>query len=158
MLTRYAKSFSHSFIRYQATGTARTKAINTNFKKSFERSTTTCGTDAPNTLRTPISFTRCCAEKVASPSKPRQAITIPSITRVINNFWNLLSAAYSFEKVSSRKTYSNDAAVWRPFHSFSNLPSVDLILSAESLTVKLKLFLGLQINAKGLISFRSEVK
>ena len=58
MLMRKAKSSSHLFIENQAIGNAITAATITSFKKSFDSSATICGTLAPNTLRTPISFTR----------------------------------------------------------------------------------------------------
>ena len=38
-------------------------------------------TDAPNTLRTPISFVRCAAVKVASPNKPRQEMKIARMAK-----------------------------------------------------------------------------
>src|SRR4029078_4417175 len=46
----YAKSFNHAFMAHQVTGTEIIKAIPTNNKNSFDTSSRTCCTDAPNTF------------------------------------------------------------------------------------------------------------
>src|ERR1051326_2589750 len=76
ILVRYAKSSNHLFIAHHAIGAAMTNAINTSCKKSFDRSDTICETDAPNTLRTPISLVRCVVVKITSPSNPKQLMKI----------------------------------------------------------------------------------
>ena len=53
-----AKSCSHLFIAHQASGAAITNANSTRLIKSFESNETICDTEAPSTLRTPISFVR----------------------------------------------------------------------------------------------------
>src|SRR4030095_6277451 len=54
---RYAKSINQLFIIYQAIGTAMINATNINFKKSRDNIIARLLTVAPNTFRTPISFT-----------------------------------------------------------------------------------------------------
>ena len=71
---RYAKLCSQLCIAHHAIGDAIKMAIPTNFKKSFESNATMLVTLAPNTFRTPISFMRCSALKVANPNKPKQEI------------------------------------------------------------------------------------
>src|SRR5690349_16854017 len=73
---RYAKLFSHLFITHPDNGNAHTKAITISFRKSFDSSATIAASLAPSTLRIPISFVRVSAENVASPNKPRQAMSI----------------------------------------------------------------------------------
>ena len=58
ILIRYAKSFNQLCIMYDATGVAITRDIKTSFTKSFESINTMFDTDAPSTLRMPISFVR----------------------------------------------------------------------------------------------------
>ena len=55
---RYTKSCNQLFIAHQASGNAIRKATNTKAMKSFDNNVTNCVTDAPNTLRTPISLVR----------------------------------------------------------------------------------------------------
>ena len=86
---RYSKSASHSFIRKYATGIATSRAINTSFVKSLEKLTTRLLTDAPITLRIPISLVRCSAVYAAKPNNPRQAIKIAreqKIVKIVPNF------------------------------------------------------------------------
>jgi len=47
-----------------------------NLIKSFESKDVIPKTDAPSTLRMPISLVRCSAVNVASPKRPRHAIKI----------------------------------------------------------------------------------
>ncbi len=54
----YAKSCSHLFMKYQASGDAIMIAMTTSFKKSFDSKLRIFETVAPNTFRTPISFVR----------------------------------------------------------------------------------------------------
>ena len=56
---RYAKSCSHLSIANHATGNAIKAAIATSFKKSLDNNATILDTEAPSTLRMPISFVRC---------------------------------------------------------------------------------------------------
>src|SRR4030095_5622544 len=103
MLIRYAKSCSQLCIIHQAMGDAMTKAIATSLMKSFESSVTIFDTDAPSTLRTPISFVRCAVEKSDKPNKPRHAIKMAKPANIANTFPNNLSLAYCALKRSSRK-------------------------------------------------------
>ena len=57
-------------------------AINTSFKKSLAKSPITLETDAPSTLRTPISLVRRSVLYVAKPNKPRQEIKMASPAKV----------------------------------------------------------------------------
>ena len=59
ILIRYAKSFSHSCMKYQASGAAMIKERNTNFKKSIDNKLTIFETEAPMTFLIPISLVRC---------------------------------------------------------------------------------------------------
>src|SRR4051812_8898443 len=61
MLIRYAKSCNHLLAAHHATGDTMTMAITISNTKSFDTSEATCKTDAPNTLRIPISLVRCFA-------------------------------------------------------------------------------------------------
>ena len=72
---RYEKLFSHSFMKYQATGHAMRLAMMTQTVNDFESIKTILLMLAPRVFRTPISFTFCWAMKMASPKRPRQAIT-----------------------------------------------------------------------------------
>src|SRR5690606_23536516 len=74
--TWYAKSCNHLSVKYQAMGIATATAISTSFKKSLDKSAVIPGTEAPMTLRIPISLVRCSAMNVASPNKPRHEIRI----------------------------------------------------------------------------------
>ena len=54
----YAKFCSHAFIAYQDNGQAIMLASKTHFVKSLVSSNKTLDTEAPKTLRIPISFVR----------------------------------------------------------------------------------------------------
>src|SRR4051794_37158092 len=54
----YSKSCNHLFIKYQASGDAMINASTTSFKKSLLMRLIIPDTDAPNTLRIPISLVR----------------------------------------------------------------------------------------------------
>src|SRR5450432_3936873 len=73
---RYEYCCSHCRIKYQAIGAAIKKAIPTSNVNSPDMITTIDCTDAPSTLRIPISFRRCTAIKETSPYRPRQEIKI----------------------------------------------------------------------------------
>src|SRR6476660_7749037 len=57
----YSKFCSHLFIAHHATGNATRADIIMSFKKSLDNMLTIALTDAPSTLRIPISFVRCSA-------------------------------------------------------------------------------------------------
>src|SRR5579859_2181354 len=69
---RYAKFCSHAFAAYHAMGMAIIKATTTRLKKSFDSNETSWVTDAPTTLRMPISFLRRLVIYMTRPSRPRQ--------------------------------------------------------------------------------------
>src|SRR5690606_31870239 len=69
MSMRYAKSSSHLSIAHQAMGEAMTTATNTSLTKSIDSIDTISDTDAPSTLRMPISLVRWKAISVANPNK-----------------------------------------------------------------------------------------
>ena len=83
IVIRYAKSCSQLFIKYQATGTATSKAAATIISKSLDNRYTIPDTDAPNTFLTPISLVRWTAKKEISPERPRQLITIAMIAVIL---------------------------------------------------------------------------
>src|SRR5262245_43114672 len=70
---RYAKSCSHLFMKYHANGAAMNNATITNLKKSLVNNCTMAGSEAPNTLRIPISLVRLTTANAASPNNPRHA-------------------------------------------------------------------------------------
>src|SRR6185503_1027119 len=59
IFVRYAKSFNQLFIIHQATGIARTDAINTSLTKTFDNIVTSPVTEAPTTSRMTISLIHC---------------------------------------------------------------------------------------------------
>src|ERR1041384_1543739 len=61
IVTRYGKSCSHVCIAQYDNGAAKTNAISTSFKKFLESNPVILLTDAPNSLRTPISLIRFSA-------------------------------------------------------------------------------------------------
>jgi len=58
---------------------------------------------APNTLRIPISFRRCCAEKETSPNKPKQEIKIAKMAKYKEGFPTIASDLYWASKELSKK-------------------------------------------------------
>ena len=103
MVMRYAKSCNHLFMVNHAIGTAITVATATNFAKLFANKIVTDVTEAPNTLRMPISFVRCAVANITKPNKPRHAIINASTVNASDNCSCFCSAAYCFAKFSSRK-------------------------------------------------------
>ncbi len=82
---RYTKSSSHLFIAHQATGEAMKMAKHTNCTKSFESRVTMPATEAPSTLRMPISLVFCWAVNAARPNKPKHAIEMAiAANRAVN--------------------------------------------------------------------------
>ena len=69
---------------HQDSGQAIRMASRTGRRKSRDSKAPMEPVDAPNTFRIPISFTRCCAEKVARAKSPRQAITIVIPVKMLN--------------------------------------------------------------------------
>ena len=57
----------------QDTGMAIKNEMNTSVTKSFDNNFQRLNTDAPNTLRTPISLVRCSAINDAIPKRPKTA-------------------------------------------------------------------------------------
>ena len=66
-------------------GTAMKQEMTTNFKKSLESIFQTLKTDAPSTLRTPISLVLCSATKEVSPNRPKQLIRIARPVNIPDN-------------------------------------------------------------------------
>src|SRR5258708_25623445 len=82
------------------------KTINTN---SFDNNCHKLNTDAPNTLRTPISFTLCSATKEAKPKRPRQEMIIANPAKTVASL-PICSSDANFEAYSlSANLYSNGA-------------------------------------------------
>ena len=92
---RYAKLCSQAFAANHDTGIAISSAKETNNKKSFESMATTLLTDAPITLRMPISFCLFCAVKAAKPNKPRQEITMVIAAKYFDSSATLCSDTYN---------------------------------------------------------------
>lgn len=57
----------------------------TSTTKSCDNILQTAATDAPNTLRIPISFVRCSAVKEARPKIPKQLISTASAAKKLDN-------------------------------------------------------------------------
>src|SRR5690606_23331857 len=91
---------------YQAVGEAIRIAMPTNFTKSLERRWTTLPTDAPKTLRMPISLMRRSVLKVAKPYKPIQEIKIARRENARINEAALRSARYRASNSSLANWYS----------------------------------------------------
>jgi len=66
---------------YQAIGQAIRLESKTHLVNSLENRKMMLETEAPNTLRIPISLVRCSVENEAKPNKPNEAITIASIEK-----------------------------------------------------------------------------
>ncbi len=99
---RYTKFCNHCPMKYHASGAASTKAMPTSLRKSLESSATMLPTDAPSTLRTPISLVRCWAVNEASPNRPRQATKMDSPVNTPNSRPKACSDSYSLANWSSR--------------------------------------------------------
>src|SRR5688572_4420189 len=99
----YAKSSSHLFMKYQATGNAMIEATRVSFRKSFDNNATTFGTEAPKTFRTPISFVLFSAINALRPNKPRQAMKIENAANMLNILPSLCSERYCASNASSKK-------------------------------------------------------
>ena len=56
----------------------------TNFKKSLESKTVILATEAPKTLRIPISLVRCSAAKAAKPNKPKHDTKMATMENALN--------------------------------------------------------------------------
>jgi hypothetical protein len=105
----YSYLSSQLFIIHHATGIARKKAIPISFKNSRETSNKTCGTDAPSTLRIPISLIRFSTVKETNPASPRQQIKMASAAKILVILLMSSSVANffpnSFELVFERRGY-----------------------------------------------------
>src|SRR3546814_1951640 len=109
---RYTKSSSHLLMAHQAMGDAMTTATSTNFIKSVDNIATMPDTDAPSTLRMPISLVRWKAVNAANPNSPKQLmnIVIPVATLISVDVWR--SLVYRSEEHTSelqslmRKSYA----------------------------------------------------
>ena len=99
----YAKSSSHLFIHHHAIGKAMTAAMSVSFKKSFDNNITTFGTEAPKTLRTPISLILRSAIYALSPNKPRQAMKRESAVNIPKILPIRCSERYNASNEASRK-------------------------------------------------------
>jgi hypothetical protein len=95
-------------MNHQPMGAETAKAKITNFEKSFESKITKLATEAPITLRMPISFVRCSAIKAANPNKPRQVITIANDANMPANRLIKLMSENFFSKSESAKRYHKD--------------------------------------------------
>src|SRR6188474_2067770 len=103
ILILYAKSSSHLFIHHHAIGKAMKAATNVSFKKSFDNKVTTFGTEAPKTLRTPISLILRSAIYALSPNKPRQAMKRESAVNIPKILPIRCSERYNASNEASRK-------------------------------------------------------
>src|SRR6266487_6759224 len=85
MVVRYAKSCSHLFINNHAMGAEIKNETIINRKKSFDNMNEMSFTEAPSTLRMPISFIFCSIIKESSPTRPSTFITIDKNVNRLNN-------------------------------------------------------------------------
>src|ERR1700722_371915 len=99
----YAKFCNQLFITNHASGEAITNEMKMSLIKSFDKRKTILLTDAPSTLRTPISFVRCVVVNNESPSKPRHAMKMAKLANMPNTFPNNSSFLYCSLNFSSRK-------------------------------------------------------
>ena len=92
---------------HHASGDAMTMAISTNLRKSLESNWTMLATLAPSTLRTPISFVRCSAVKVARANRPRHETNTVYTANPLNEVIMSRSLWYRALKDASTNEYSN---------------------------------------------------
>src|ERR1700722_2209183 len=91
----YANPSSQLCITHHARGEAIRNDMTISLIKSFDNKKTIFGMDAPNTLRTPISFVLCAVVNKDNPSKPRQAMKIAKPAKRANIFPNKRSLLYN---------------------------------------------------------------
>src|SRR5215207_11226750 len=82
-------------------------------------------TEAPRTLRIPISLTLFCAANVASPHSPRHEISIAKPENIWNKVYSLDSDLYKASNCSSRKL--NSKTSWG--NAFFHADSIATIVS-----------------------------
>ena len=82
--------------KYKEAITAIKKAINTSFTNSLEMSANTCCTEAPNTLRIPISLNLFSMVNDARPAKPIQQIRMARPEKIFASFLTSSSAINFF--------------------------------------------------------------
>src|SRR3954470_24644663 len=93
---RYSNLASQSCSRYTEVGTEIRHEMMTSTTKSFDSILHRLLTDAPITLRTPISFVRCSVTKEARPNSPRQLMRIASVANTDASFPTRSSALNFF--------------------------------------------------------------
>ena len=86
---------------YCETGIAIRRAITTGLKKLVPRIRRIFGTEAPSTLRIPISLVRCSAVNVANPNKPKQEIKIAIMAKQLASLLISCSLLYNIAYCSS---------------------------------------------------------
>ncbi len=84
----------HLCIKYHVIGVATMSATTINRTNSRAIKMTTLATDAPNTLRTPISFVLRSTAKDASPSSPRHPMKMESPVKIPTTLLSCWSALY----------------------------------------------------------------
>src|SRR4026208_2542349 len=100
---RYAKSCNQLYMIHQVTGMANANAISTSNKNCFDKMYNTCPTEAPITLRMPISLVRCKILYADKPISPKHAINMASDANMPKTFPYNASARYCWLYDSSRK-------------------------------------------------------
>src|ERR1700730_8761205 len=101
--TLYANPCSHWCMDHQDMGKAIPMDINTSFRKSADSIAVILFTEAPMTLRIPISFCLRCAVNAARPKSPRQEIRIANPAKYLDKMATRTSVAYCFWYASSKK-------------------------------------------------------
>lgn len=124
MAARYAKSCNHVCMAHHVSGMAMMQATDTSARNSLDTKTRMLCTDAPKILRTPISLVLCCVICVASPNKPRQAISMATMAKAVKICPVFCSEAYREANLSSRKNKQKA-------HPDYKLPIVSLCLPAD---------------------------
>jgi hypothetical protein len=110
-------------------GVAITNEINTSSTKSLDNNFHKLNTEAPTTLRTPISLVRCAAVNAAKPKMPRQEIKMASRANTKASLPMRSSSPNFLAYSSSTNLYSNGEAA-----SYF-LKAVSILLNAVRVSV-----------------------
>lgn len=116
---RYSYFCNHPLRKYKAIGVEIIQDIITRTTKSVDSILHRFATEAPRTLRTPISLVRCSAVKEARPKIPKQLIMIARIEKKDVSLPMRSSLKNLVAYCSSTKLYSNGEPLSYFLNTFS---------------------------------------
>ena len=102
VLTGYLSRYTSR--SHQANGAANRKANMTNLVNSIEISLMMLNTDAPITLRTPISLVRCSVVYAAKPNNPKPVMMMVNVANKLANLLLILMVEKLFLKLNICKS------------------------------------------------------